>query len=362
MIFVQNVAHLLEMVYTGQPQYTQGPFSQQPVPNGAQGYSPYVNVVPPEIKKKGSKKTAIILSIVIGVVVIALITLITLILLVAGYVLNTYRNSGSGSGGLGSIKDKEYTEEYISEEDNDEKTINAGAAFIHYTSDTTSVNLGESGQDTSLPYYSGPYNAIKTDLSYQIGFTTDSCYSQLYPNIGIEVEYPQIISGEVSSKSDINNALYYEYSYYEDYLKEFVGEITGEEDSFQCFSDAYVTYMDDKILSVVFKELIYITVGSDSYSDLSFYCLNFDLENGTLLDNSQLLTMDDAFTLDFRQREVAENGDDALTLYSDQEIQDMLNDPEKLVAFYTPMGMEVGLDLGSRIVYVTYADYQSYLK
>ncbi|HKM33130.1 MAG TPA: hypothetical protein VJY54_00075 [Lachnospiraceae bacterium] len=352
---------------TGQPQYTQGPYTPQPVPSGSQGYGPYIQAVPPEVKNKGSKKTAIILSIVIGVVVIALIALI---FLVAGNAFTTFgqndKNPGGGSADLGSKKDKEYMEQYteesVLEEDNDnDQQIKAEAAFIHYTLDTTSLNLDDNGQDTSLSYYSGPYNAIKDNLSYQIGFTTDSCYSKSYPNIGIDIEYPQIISGDISYKSDINNALYYEYSYYEDYLKEFVGEITGEGDSFQCYSDAYVTYMDEKILSVVFKEQFFITVGSDSYSSICLYCLNFDLENGSLLDNTKLLSMDEAFALDFRQREATENGEEALTIYSDQEIQDMLNDPQELVIFYTPMGMEVGLNLDERVVYVTYEDYQSYL-
>ena len=358
-------------MFNGQPNYAQGPYTGQPVPNGTQGYGPYIQAVPPEIKKKGSKKTAIILSIVIGVAVIALIALI---ILVVGNIVTTYsqniNNPGGGSADLGSKKDKEYTEQYteqyteesIPEEDYDnDQQSNAEAALVHYTLDTTSVNLEESGQDTSIPYYSGLYNAIKNDLSYQIGFTTDSCYSESYSNIGIEIEYPQIISGDISCKNDINNALYYEYSYYEDYLKEFLGEMTGEEDNFQCYSDAYVTYMDEKILSVVFKEQFSITVGTESYSTISFYCLNFDLENGSLLDNTQLLTMDEAFALDFRQREATENGEEALTIYTDQEIQDMLNAPEKLVVFYTPMGMEVGLNLDERVVYVTYEDYQSYL-
>ena len=39
----------------------------------------------------------------------------------------------------------------------------------------------------------------------------------------------------------------------------------------------------------------------------------------------------------------------------------MLKDPAYLVVFYTPMGMEVGLNLGNRVVYVTYEDYEQFL-
>lgn len=70
--------------------------------------------------------------------------------------------------------------------------------------------------------------------------------------------------------------------------------------------------------------------------------------------------MDEAFAMDFRMREGMENGEYSLTGYTDQEIQNMLNNPETLVIFFTPMGMEVGLNLGDRVVYVTYEDYLSY--
>ena len=39
----------------------------------------------------------------------------------------------------------------------------------------------------------------------------------------------------------------------------------------------------------------------------------------------------------------------------------MLQDESSLVIFYTPMGLEVGLNLDQRIVYVTYSDYEKFL-
>ena len=38
----------------------------------------------------------------------------------------------------------------------------------------------------------------------------------------------------------------------------------------------------------------------------------------------------------------------------------MLKDEDTLVLFYTPMGLEVGLNLDGEIVYVTYEDYMDY--
>ena len=135
----------------------------------------------------------------------------------------------------------------------------------------------------------------------------------------------------------------------------------SEEDVFSCIVDSYVTYMDDKTLSVVFKENVYLCLQDDPLFVLNFYCLNFDLETGTLLENTDILHMDEAFAIDFREREREENGDGALTYYTDQEILEMLKDSSYLVMFYTPMGLEVGLNLDDVVVYVTYEDYEEYL-
>ena len=72
------------------------------------------------------------------------------------------------------------------------------------------------------------------------------------------------------------------------------------------------------------------------------------------------LNLNDDFAVDFREREISENGDGALTDYTDQEILAMLKDEDTLVLFYTPMGLEVGLNLDGEIVYVTYEDYMDF--
>ena len=79
------------------------------------------------------------------------------------------------------------------------------------------------------------------------------------------------------------------------------------------------------------------------------------------MEGTELFWLDEKFAADFRRREAWENGEGALTNYSDEEILEMLKDPAYLVVFYTPMGMEVGLNLGNRVVYVTYEDYEQFL-
>lgn len=269
-----NVQNTTQLQGTNDPQQDpstqtqmQSTYSPLPMQNNGQFYPQYIYTMPPEIKKEGSNKTAIIFSIVIGSVFLLLFVLIFLVV-VTPYLNNRIMGYSNTMGSA-----EEYEDDYEKEESGAKE---AEAAFTHYTMDTTSDNLNEEGQDLDSPYYSGPYNAIVNDLSYQIGFTTEKHYVKKNPNMGIEIEYPQIVSGDIPGRTYINNTLYYEYTYYEELLKEYMVELTSEDDVFECSSDAYITYMDEKYLSVVFIENLYIYDESEYFSNISFYCLNFD--------------------------------------------------------------------------------------
>lgn len=243
----------------------------------------------------------------------------------------------------------------------EEELESAKPSYSHYRADVTRENWEEEGQDSTVPYYSGPYNALRDDLSYEIAFTEQVCYGE-NKDIFVCVEYPQLADCEHECRDYINAVLAYEYDYYVDFVKEkFEPLMSREEDRFYCQVDSFVTYMDEKHLSVVFWEEIYMELEADPMTILDFYCLNFDLETGTILENTEILRMDEDFAIDFRKREVEENGEGALTRYTDQEILKMLQDGNSLVLFYTPMGLEVGLNLEDMIVYVTYEDYERFL-
>lgn len=234
-----------------------------------------------------------------------------------------------------------------------------GNGLYESTFDTTETNRQEGGQDETLPYYSGPYNDLKDNLSYQITFLNTSCYTE-EGNVYLSIEYPQIVSDRADEEK-LNAELAYEYEYFRDFYLENVADDLSADGFFYFFSDAYVTYMDENVLSVVYSEKIRYLDGSDTFSDINFYCVNIDLTTGNILTNTDILALDDNFAVDFREREAEENGDEALTGYTDQEILAMLKDESTLVLFYTPMGMEVGVNLEGQIVYVTYEDYEKYL-
>ena len=379
-------------VTQGQPMaqqpYAQAPNAQQPnvqapnvqppmyqsgygaVPPGQYpGYAPAVPPAQPPKKKGGA---AVVICILVGIILVALVALI----LVGVSLLEKAKKEQDRRDAFRSDYERE---EKILEDDfvAPEETKDPGETgtigetqpdstepagdFSFYELDVTEQNRNESGQDPDIPYYSGPYNSLRDDLSYEITFT-EAIYYATNLNASVDVEYPQIVSDDMENMDYINEALRYEFEYYRDYFStEYKEYMTSEEDVFACEVDSFVTYMDEKILSVVFYEKIALKLGYETYQGINFYCLNFNLEMGTLLENTEVLRLDEDFAVDFRRREVEENGEEALTAYSDQEILRMLKDGTRLVLFYTPMGLEVGLNLDERIVYVTYDDYKNYL-
>ncbi len=336
----------------GQPQYGQG----QPYPGS---YQPYMQAVPMAKPVKKKSRTTLVVFLILGFVLLALVALI-----LAGVYTIQKRDGkqdivsdGRQQGWAASSEEEdEQTDE------NEEGTSSSSPSFSHFSSDVTQEKWDGEGQDEAYSYYTGPYNALRDDLSYELKFNRDTYSSQNSSNVFLQVDYPQITTMDYPYREYINAALYNEYRYYMNFFKEdFKPRMRSDDDVFSCEIESYVTYMDEKTLSVVFKESIYLELENDPFSFFSFYCMNFDLETGNLIQNEEVLHVDDDFVTDFRQREIFENGDEALTDYSDQEIKEMLESYDTLVLFYTPLGLEVGLNLPGRIVYVTYEDYEQFL-
>ena len=88
---------------------------------------------------------------------------------------------------------------------------------------------------------------------------------------------------------------------------------------------------------------------------------NVDMENNMALTNSQILDIDDAFSIDFRNRCQKQNGEiEVLSLFTDQDITDLLTNDTSLIIAYTPVGMEIGFNYYYGWVTVTYQDYQKF--
>lgn len=334
--------------------YQSGQYQEQPQ------YGVYMPTATTETLSKQSKRHMTIIFIVAaGIVLVAIAALLFL-------GMSIIRKSSRGSN-LSASQDRIRQEDIMPDSDEDLITgMGEGIlpfdddSYLYLCNDVTRRNWEEEGQDESTPYYSGPYNALRDDLSYKVSFIEEFCYSKNDEDIYLSVEYPQL-SGELKNIEYINAILAYEYEFIIGIYESDMEPYMVEDDICSMYVDSYVTYMDEKIFSVVLYESVYCEQGRYPYSFINFYCLNFDLETGTLLNNMELLRIDEKFALDFRHREVEENGDKILTAFTDQEILELLQSDYLLVAFYTPKGMEIGLNMDEVIIYVTYSDYEQYL-
>jgi len=211
------------------------------------------------------------------------------------------------------------------------------------------------------PEYYELADAIREDLSYQVQLQQErieeaSDDELLYT---IHGQYPVISGDGVANLDYLNEMLYSEYDAVKEYFDENADLVSEESGPLIADFTCYVTYMDEERLSVVYDERIYI---SDYYMDVYLYAINIDMENGVVLSNPDILYMDDDFAIEFRNRNAEQNQTDVIDYMSDQEVTSYLNNEKTCIAFYTPLGMEIGINHDSGWITVTYKDYEKYLK
>lgn len=216
------------------------------------------------------------------------------------------------------------------------------------------------GYDYDFDYDNDQYytlhDDIKSDLSYSVDF--DEYEYTEDEKVVIRVSYPVIDGKDVPNLKHLNDAVQEEVELFKDYLKEYEGYLDNEDSFFSAVSMGYVTYMDEEKLSIVFSENIY----TDLYSNAYLYSINIDMENGVILENENMLSIDDDFSVEFRTKSDIQNGEIVyLTGMTDQQITDYFNS-SNVIVFYTPKGMEIGFNYEAGWVTVTYEEYEKYLK
>ena len=338
----------------GNNQYGNGPTGIPPYGNNP--YSPYA--VPPK-----KNKTGLIIGVVITIILLFLIAVFALVYRLMS--INTH-DAGTKRGNRDEYrfdndndKDDWRTERNKGEQDRDPDDHRDWFDYDEEDDDDyddwDDWDDWDDYDDDSMYY--DLHDDIRTDLSYSVDIE-DFEYDTDNDNVDIWVQYPVIEGDNVPNLDKLNDAFRDEVDMitelfedeYEDYL-------TDDDSYFMAYSVGYVTYMDEEKMSVVFDERIY----SDYYMDVYLYCINIDMENGVIMDNEHILSIDDDFSVDFRERNDIQNGEiDYLTRLTDQEITKHFNSPGVIV-FYTPMGMEIGFNYDEGWVTVTYEDYKQYL-
>lgn len=202
------------------------------------------------------------------------------------------------------------------------------------------------------------HDDIRTDLSYSVEFEHYE-YDTDNENVEIIVSYPVIKGEKVPNLEQLNSVIAEEINLFKDYFEEEYADYMDEYNGyFSALSSGYVTYMDEEKMSIAFAEYIY----TDYYNEAFLYSVNIDMENGVILENENILSIDDDFSVEFRKKSDVQNGEIVyLTAMTDQEITDHFNS-SNIIVFYTPKGMEIGFNYEEGWVTVTYEEYDEYLK
>lgn len=194
------------------------------------------------------------------------------------------------------------------------------------------------------PYYKEIVDATSTELSYTVSWATDSLYPDNSDvNWSYYATYPvlEAAEGETGNYDGINEAIRNAALIYKASFREHDGGAN---------TYGYVTYMDEETISVVFQHSLYESYGMSPSID----ALNFEVKTGRRITPEEMTELDETLAMRFRAQDQTQNGGVAFVQdLSDEELLAYLQDPERAVAFYTPVGLEVGFNYETGWVTVT---------
>lgn len=342
-------------------------YGKNPYPNnnayGGNPYAPdygYNNPYSPYAAPQKKKYTGLIIGIIITVVVLFLIALFALI-------YNAFNKLDEKENN--NNRYDSYYDDYFYNYDDDIYDYDPDYGFDYYYPD---YGYGydydydydyDYNFDDDHDYDADEYYTLHNDDKKGLDYTIDWEYYDHETdneNVAISVTYPVIIGDKIPNLDKLNETIADEVAvitkyYEEDYSK----HMLDEDNYFIALSEGYITYMSEDVLSIAFSEYIY----SDYYNSVTLYCINIDMKDGVVMNNTGIIDVNDDFSVDFRKRSDKQNGTiEGLTLMTDQEITKYLTSEDNLIIFYTPQGLEVGFNYDDGWVTVTYKDYEDFLK
>lgn len=250
---------------------------------------------------------------------------------------------------LTEIPDKQQPEEKQPDEEQEDEALP--------DSETPAEKQPDKKKPVGEDQYYEFHSEIKNNLSYQIDIEDFAEYAASNSNALAAGDYPKVICEDKNKEKRVNSIIHREIEAVLEHL-EYIGQELEHNTFFEFDVESYVTYMDEDTLSVAYVEYGYL---DDEPFESYVIAVNVDMESGLAMTNTQILNINDDFSIDFRERTERQNGsNDLLDYYSDQEITEMLNDEDSLIIFYTPLGMEVGFNFYYGWVTVTYPDYEKF--
>lgn len=235
----------------------------------------------------------------------------------------------SGSGKATESKDVE--SDFWKKEDYIKKSEQDSAEEYEWDED------GVYGITPDADYYAGLTDSINTTTDYQIRWE-DYNFEDHDTAAEIRVTYPQIVGDTIPNLEHLNESLHTFSVSIMDFYTDFYLQNRQEEDYLDASAEAFITYNDDSTASIVISQEITMT---DAYH--RYLCsLNVDLINGVIDWNTQMLDIDDDFLKEFRKQIAVQNNWNME--FSDQELYEYLNDENTLILYYTPVGLEIGIN------------------
>lgn len=217
----------------------------------------------------------------------------------------------------------------------------------YYDDNYDDYDSGYYKADPSDPYYEDLTDSISEDYNYHVIWYSDSIdpadsenrreFYSTYPML--EGENQELLDGINEKIRD--TALKYKKDY-----RDYAGG---------CSSYGYVTYMDAEKCSIVLRHSLWGDSATESVLRLD--ALNFDMTTGELIPYEAMMEFDESVALHFRSQDKIQNGGvDYVQKLSDGEIMEALRDPATGILFYTPVGIEAGINYDGGWVTVTYKD------
>ncbi len=233
-------------------------------------------------------------------------------------------------------------------------------------------SFGSNHDNHTLSEFTGQYYEPFVDCidtSYDYGLSRHFIsYSNVIDNVIVnaDIAYIQLEGDTVPNEDEINRQIL------EMTANDFWGYLDGQTSLSYTPSevyfivDSFIPYNDGEKMSVLLDANIYL----DGYQNEHYiYGINIDLVNGEIMDNASILEIDEDFAAMFRERNDAQNGTDVVGVVNctDEELADLLANPDTNIIFYTPYGMEVGMNYMADgyswgWVSITLSDYEDYLQ
>lgn len=364
------VSYGSQNAYGNQPPYGYG----NPAPYGNQagggyggqppfgGQPPYDNPYSPYARPQKKQHTGLIIGIVVAIIVLFLIAVFAL----ASRAVNMLSEKEKKDLRR-DVYDFNDDYDYDYEPEDDYGYDNDFDYDYDYGYDYGTDGYGYFDDDYGYGYPDAEYDAryytlqqdIKDGLSYEMDLE-DYEYESDYENVWISATIPVISGDNVPNLDKLNEGIRKEVEVVTElFEKDYESRIKEDENSyFGASLVGYVTYMDEDKLSIAYQEELYNDLGGGVY----LVSINIDMKSGVILDNEEMLTTDDAFSVEFRKRSDEQNGEISYLYYmTDQQITEYFNS-ENIIVFYTPKGMEIGFNYEEGWVTVTYEDFENYLK